>query len=293
MRPSRAAILRRVLKRSLGLLALAGVIALPVWSLWLEPASLRNEDHALDLPGWPAACDGLKVAVLTDLHVGSPFNGLANLHRVVDLTLAARPDVILLLGDYVIHGVPGGTFVPPEEIGPVLGQLDAPLGVYAVLGNADAALRMRMVRALESAGIPVLEDASASVERGACRFWVAGVGDFWETRHDVGAALHDVPDGAAVIAFTHNPDLFPELPARVTLTVAGHTHGGQVYLPFLGRPVVPSQYGQRYAIGHIVEDGRHLFVSSGIGTSVFPIRFRVPPEVSMLLLHGAQRAGPG
>jgi predicted MPP superfamily phosphohydrolase len=292
--PSHTAILPRVLKRSLGLLALAGLVALPVWSFWLEPASLRNEDHALELPGWPVPCDGLKIALLTDLHVGSPFNGLPNLHRVVELTQAARPDLILLLGDYVIHGIPGGTFVPPEEIAPVLGELGAPLGVYAVLGNHDWWLDApRVTRALEAAGIPVLEDASSPVERGTCRFWLAGIGDFWESPHDVGAALRDVPDGAPVIAFTHNPDVFPNIPARVTLTIAGHTHGGQVNLPLIGRLIVPSLYGQRFASGHIVEDGRQLFVATGVGTSIVPVRFRVPPEVSMLILHDAERAGPG
>jgi len=281
-------------KRSLGLLALAGLIALPIWSLWLEPASLRNEDHDLALPDWPPACDGVKVAVLADLHVGSPWNGPPKLREVVALTQAAKPDLILLAGDYVIQGVRGGTFVPPEEMAPVLAGLAAPLGVYAVLGNHDHWFDAeRVTKALEAAGIRVLEDASAPAGRGECRFFVAGVGDFWEGRHDIGAALHAVPDGAAVIAFTHNPDLFPEIPARVTLTVAGHTHGGQVNLPLVGRPVVPSRYGERFAIGHIVEDGRHLFVASGVGTSIFPIRFRVPPEVSMLRLRSAPRSGPG
>jgi predicted MPP superfamily phosphohydrolase len=90
-----------------------------------------------------------------------------------------------------------------------------------------------------------------------------------------------------VVAFTHNPDLFPDVPARVALTIAGHTHGGQVFLPWLGRPVVPSRYGERYAIGHVVENGRHLFVSPGLGTSIVPVRFRVPPEVSVLILRSS------
>ena len=160
------------------------------------------------------------------------------------------------------------------------------LGVFAVLGNHDwwfDAPRMR--RALETAGIPVLEDQSRLLERDACRFWLAGISDFWEGRHDVVRALAAVPAAAPVVAFTHNPDVFPDVPARVLLTIAAHTHGGQVALPLIGRPIVPSRYGQRYAIGHIVEDGRHLFVSSGIGTSVIPVRFRVPPEVSLLTLH--------
>ena len=87
-----------------------------------------------------------------------------------------------------------------------------------------------------------------------------------------------------MLLFTHHPDLFPEIPARPSLVMAGHTHGGQVALPLLGRLVVPSQYGQRYAIGHIVEGGRHLFVTPGIGTSIYPVRFRCPPEISILEL---------
>jgi predicted MPP superfamily phosphohydrolase len=95
-----------------------------------------------------------------------------------------------------------------------------------------------------------------------------------------------------VLLLTHHPDLFPEIPERVSLTVAGHTHGGQVRLPLLGPPRVPSAYGQRYASGHVVEEGRHLYVSPGVGTSILPLRFLVPPEVTVLELHGlAEEAG--
>jgi predicted MPP superfamily phosphohydrolase len=85
---------------------------------------------------------------------------------------------------------------------------------------------------------------------------------------------------------THNPDLFPEVPDRVALTLAAHTHGGQVYLPLIGRPIVPSRYGERYAAGHIVERGRHLFVTVGLGTSILPVRFLVPPEIALLDVRG-------
>ena len=100
-------------------------------------------------------------------------------------------------------------------------------------------------------------------------------------------ALARVGDDAPVIALTHNPDVFPHVPDRVALTIAGHTHGGQVWLPIVGRPIVPSKYGERYAIGHVVEDGRHLFVSPGLGTSIIPVRFRVPPEISIVALRSA------
>ncbi len=281
------------MKKGLGILAgsvAALGLALGSWAFWLEPASLWNEDHEIALPGWPAACDGLRVAVLADLHVGSPWNGLDKLDRIVDLTLAAQPDLVLLAGDYVIHGVVGGSFTAPEPMAERLGRLAAPLGVHAVLGNHDwwyDAARVR--RALEAEGIGFLEDEATELRRGGCGFWLAGISDFWEGAHDVEAALRGIPDMAPILAFTHNPDVFPEVPARVTLTLAGHTHGGQVALPLLGRPIVPSRYGQRYAIGHVVEEGRHLFVSSGLGTSILPVRFRVPPEVSVVSLHREER----
>lgn len=274
--------------RSLGLVSVAIGLALGLWGFWLEPASLRNEDHRLALPRWPAACDGLRVAVLADLHVGSPFQGIGQLEETVELTQQAEPDLILLAGDYVIHGVVGGSFTSPEEIADALSRLRAPAGVFGVLGNHDWWLDARRVRsALERVGIPVLEDASVAIRHGDCQFWLVGVGDYWEGRHDIAAALRAVPADAPSLVLTHNPDVFPEMPARVSLTIAGHTHGGQVYVPGVGRPVVPSRYGERFAVGHVVEDGRHLFVSSGVGTSILPVRFLVPPEVSVIELRDA------
>lgn len=103
------------------------------------------------------------------------------------------------------------------------------------------------------------------------------------TRHDNAVlALHNVPAKSKALCLTHSPDVFPELPATCVLTIAGHTHGGQVDLPFLGRLIVPSKYGQRYAAGLIHENGKSLFVSTGIGTSIIPVRFGVPPEVTIL-----------
>ena len=258
------------------------------WAFWIEPASLRNEGHQLELPSWPTTCDGLRVAVLADLHVGSPFNHLDKLAEIVDLTQAAEPDLVLLAGDFVIHGVIGGDFVAPEPVAQELARLSAPFGVYAVLGNHDWWFDAeRVASALREVGIPLLEDESTRISRGNCEFWLAGVSDFWEGAHDITRALRVVPASAPSILFTHNPDLFPDVPPSVSLTIAGHTHGGQVYVPGFGRLVVPSRYGERYAFGHIIEAGRHLFVSSGLGTSILPVRFLVPPEVSVLELRGS------
>ena len=94
-------------------------------------------------------------------------------------------------------------------------------------------------------------------------------------------------DAAPIVLLTHNPDVFPDVHARVALTLAGHTHGGQVRLPIVGTPIVPSRFGARYASGHVVEGGRHLYVATGTGTSILPVRFRVPPSVVVLTVSGA------
>ena len=261
--------------------------ALALWALWLEPASLRVVSYRLSLPRWPAACSGLTVAVISDLHVGSPFNGVAKLERVVAETQNARPDLVLLAGDFVIQGVRGGQFVAPEVTSAKLGKLAAPYGVFAVLGNHDWWLDGPRVRqAFETSRIPVLENRAVELRRGDCTFWLAGIGDFWEGKPDVEGTLASVPRDAPVLVLTHNPDVFPGIPDRVALTVAGHTHGGQVRVPFIGRPVVPSAYGERFAIGPVVDGGRHLFVTPGVGTSILPVRFLVPPEISLLELRG-------
>jgi len=188
---------------------------------------------------------------------------------------------------FAMAGVFGGVFTPPEPIARELSRLRARAGVVAVLGNQDRRLRRhRVQRALAGAGIRVLEDTAIVLETPSGRLWVAGVSDFWSGPHDLARTLRAVTDSSTpVLLLTHNPDLFPRIPARVTLTLAGHTHGGQVRFPLLGAPIVPSKYGQRYAGGSVVEGGRHLFVSTGIGTSNVPIRLGVPPTIFVLTLH--------
>ena len=271
----------RVLRRiALGLSLTAGVLAM--WSVWWEPSSLTVTEHPLQLD-WPST-RGPRIAVLTDLHVGSPFNDLDRLREIVRRTNAARPDVICILGDLVIQGVRGGTFVPPEEIGEVLADLKAPSGVFAVLGNHDGWLdHDRVERALVKNHVRVVEDTAVRIGTGASGWWLAGISDLWTGRHDITAAMAAAKDdGSPVILMTHNPDVFPGVPPRVALTLAGHTHGGQVRLPLIGRPIVPSAFGQRFAAGHIVEGGRHLYVATGVGTSIIPVRLGVRPAVPVI-----------
>jgi predicted MPP superfamily phosphohydrolase len=262
-----------------------------IWAFGFEPASLTTRKYDLSIPHWNAELAGLRIAVLADLHVGSPFNGISKLNEIVELTNSLNPDLIIIPGDFVIQGVLGGSFVAPEQAAAVLARLTAPMGVWACLGNHDWWLdARRVVAALEKQKIPVLEDNAVRIRRGSAHFWLVGVSDFWEGPHDVRKAMGQVTDDAPVLMFTHNPDLFPTVSSRFSLLIAGHTHGGQVHLPLLGRPIVPSKYGQRFAYGHVVESGRHMFVSPGLGTSILPVRFRVPPEVTLLELHPVKSA---
>jgi len=221
-----------------------------------------------------------------DVHTGAPHVGVDKLRLLVADVNRASPDVVVLLGDYVIHGVVGGRFVEPETTAEVLGALRAPGGVVAVLGNHDWWYDGgRVRRALESRGIVVLENEAVRIVHGGHPFRVAGLADLWTRQPDIKGTLAGLPPGDPVLLLAHNPDVFPEVPARVALTLAAHTHGGQVRLPPFPAPLVPSRYGSRYAAGHVIEGGRHLFVTTGVGTSILPVRFAVPPEVVIVVLR--------
>lgn len=268
------------------LLLIAGGLT---WGFWLEPRRLVVTRAELALPKWPAPLAGLRVALLADLHVGSPHWDLEALRGLVQRTNAEAPDLTLLAGDYLINDVVGGSHVGPEPVARELAQLRARLGVFAVLGNHDwwndgEAVR----RAFQAQGVRVLEGDAVRLESGGAVFYVVGLPDQMERKADPRTAMAAVPPGAPSLVVVHEPDVFadfPELNLAPSLTLAGHTHGGQVWLPGLGRRVVPSAFGERYAYGHVVEHGRHLFVTGGVGTSIIPVRFLVPPEIALLTLR--------
>lgn len=264
----------------------AGLGALLYRALWAEPRDLVLRERELVLPHWPASLDGLRLALVSDLHAGAPQVGQEAVRRVVERVNAARPDLIAVLGDVIDPHVTGGTPVPPEAVGTELAALRAPLGAVAVLGNHDWANDGRgVLRALREAGLTVLENETTTIDVRGMRLCVAGLADATTRRPDVHATLRDVPPGEPVLLLSHDPDLFPQVPARVSLTVSGHTHGGQVDVPLLRGRIIPSRFGDRYARGHVVERGRHLYVTSGVGTSRHPVRLRRPPEVVVLTLR--------
>jgi uncharacterized protein len=262
------------------LAALAG--ATLAWAALVEPRRLVTVRRTLHLPRWPAAVDGLRVGVLSDLHAGAPHAGRKAIARAVERLNAERPDAMLLLGDFTdAHPLWGGR-LPPAAIAAELADLRSPLGTFAVLGNHDwARARHSMWLALSGAGIQVLENRAVK----AGDVHIAGLADLRRRRPDLPRTLEHVPPGAPVILLAHDPDVFPFVPHRVALTLSGHLHGGQVAIPILRLPAIPSRYGERYARGHVVEEGRHLYVTSGLGTSGLPLRLLRPPEIVILELR--------
>jgi predicted MPP superfamily phosphohydrolase len=265
---------------------IAAAAGLAAYAGWIEPRRLVVRESALALPHWPASLAGLRVGVMTDFHGGAPHAGAGAIERWVARMNEAAPDVVLLGGDFTdAHFLFGGR-LDPEPIAERLAALTAPLGAIAVLGNHDwRQFGGRMWTALATAGITVLENDAVALEAPGGRFHVAGVADLRSRRPSAAAALERVPVGEPVLMLAHDPDLFPLVPERVSLTIAGHTHGGQIAVPYVRRPFIPSHYGERFVRGHVVEDGRHLVVSAGLGTSGAPVRLLAPPELLVLALH--------
>jgi predicted MPP superfamily phosphohydrolase len=224
----------------------------------------------------------LRVALVADLHAGAGHFSRARLAATVDAVLALDADVHLLLGDYLDSTPLGDGRARVRDVASELARFPH---AVAVLGNHDwRAAGPAMGWALRDAGVRVLENEAVQVRDG---LWVAGLACARHRFADIGATLREPPPGAAVLLAVHDPDVFPEVPARVSLTVAGHLHGGQVNIPTLRRAMLPTRFGERYLHGHVVERGRHLYVSAGLGTAGLPLRLRRPPEVPVLRLTGA------
>jgi predicted MPP superfamily phosphohydrolase len=217
----------------------------------------------------------IRIAAAGDIHAGTAD---ADRVKAAFAQAALDADLILLAGDLTQHGQVDEVCVVADAC------RDLEIPVVAVLGNHDWHNDGPGMRgALRAAGIPVLENDAHD----AGGVWLAGLEDTRYRSPDVARALRDVPDDAPVIVLSHDPDQFPTVPGRVALTVSGHLHGGQVGVPVVRRPFIPSRFGERYAAGHVVEGGRHLYVTTGIGTTGWPIRLFTPPEAIVLRLMPA------
>jgi uncharacterized protein len=255
----------------------------------IEANTLRVTTYRPKPAGWPQG-QKLSITVIADLHAGGPNMGLARIREMVDVANLQRSDLIVLLGDYFATHRFITEVVPHKVWAAELARLKAPLGVHAILGNHDWWFDIAGTRsALADVKIPVMENDAVLIEHGKARFWLAGIGDQiafklkgianYRGVDDLPGTLAKIRTDDPVILMVHEPDIFVRIPDRVALTLAGHTHGGQVRVPLIWPRFVPSGYGARFAYGHIVEDNRHMIVSGGLGTSIAPVRLGVPPEI--------------
>jgi predicted MPP superfamily phosphohydrolase len=274
------------------------VAAFSAYAVGIEPMLTHVKRYALTPPHWPAGLK-LRIVALADIHACRPWMTPERIASLVEDANALQPDLIVLLGDYIAGMRLVTDRVTPSQWASALSGLKAPLGVLSILGNHDwwndgfaqrAGAGPTIARkALEKVGIPVLENDVVRLEKGGHGVWIAGLADqlaLLPTRDragftgldDLDGTLAKVGDTSPIILLAHEPDIFPKVPWRVSLTLSGHTHGGQVRL-FGYSPVVPSRFGNRYAYGHVVENDRNLIVSGGLGFSILPVRFGMRPEI--------------
>ena len=283
---------RHVLTGAVGLIGLSAS-ATGAYAGVIEPFDLLVTRYAPTPRQWPKKRK-LTISVIADLHAGGPHITLPHIAHIVDTANALNSDVIVLLGDFKAWYQYQIKPIDDPLWAAELSRLRAPLGVWAILGNHDWWHDLHGVRgALAGAHIPVLENDAVLLGPPGQKFWLAGLGDqlaYWlgpgrfHGVDDLPGTLSRVHTDDPIVLLAHEPDIFVHVPDRVALTLAGHTHGGQIRVPFIWQHFVPSRYGARFAYGHVIENDRHLIVSGGLGTSIIPARLGVPPEILHITL---------
>lgn len=253
--------------------------------------------------GWDPALDGFKIVAIGDVHGGSNAVDEAKIRQVVELANEQNPDLVVLLGDYVSQRNYWSKLgdhdlkMPLQTITENLAGLKAKYGVVAVMGNHDDWYgNGEITAALRSIGYTVLDNEIYTIDAGGHRIRILGLRDQlhvinWKQFSD-GLKQVIQKDGGSgpIITLEHSPDVLPIITGDLSISpdlrlmLAAHTHGGQVWLPLIGSPIVPSSYGQKYVYGHVRENGVDMFVTSGLGTSILPFRFMRPPEIAVLTL---------
>jgi len=262
-------------------LAVGSIGFLAVYPIFIERYLVLINNYRIAVPNLPKAFSGVQIVHLADLHYG-PLVPLRLIRNVVERANQLHPDLIVCTGDYVHEK---NSVKQIDEVWPVLAQLIAPSGVFSVLGNhdhwADTARSDYWLQQTRQD----LRHKFIRIEREGHNFWLAGAGDLWEDHRDLDDLLSKVPDKDCRIVLAHNPDTADtKYSARIDLMLSGHTHGGQIVIPFVGPPVLPVR-NKKYSSGlkHSIR-GSKVFISKGIGWTIFPVRFNCYPEIAVLEL---------
>jgi hypothetical protein len=271
------------MRRIVWIVAALGLLLLGVagWGYRNGRADPVVRERTVSLPDWPRDARPIRLALLSDIHIGNATMDVDRLARIVAQVNRAHPDVVLLAGDYVAGHDPVVARAGARDMVAPLAGLRAPLGVVAVLGNHDQSEPVLIAAALRRAGVTVLDNAA--VVRGP--LVIGGAGDAFSHHDDLPATLHAMAGkrGANII-LTHSPDLSLQVPPGVGLVLAGHTHCGQGVLPVIGAPRVFWMPGLRCGI--IRRGGTTTIITAGLGTSGVPLRFGAPPDLWLVALKG-------
>ena len=254
------------------------------YPFFIERNLVRTNVYQIAVPHLPAAFTGFRIVHLTDLHYGFLVS-LSFLGEVISRANALAADIIVCTGDYV-HQRHATAEI--DAVWPLLSQLKASSGVYSVLGNHDHwASTSRSQYWLERTG-QNLRRKTAAIERQGQRLWLAGAGDLWQDPSSLDVLLKDVPVPECRIVLAHNPDTADSTHScRIDLMICGHTHGGQVHLPFVGPPILPVR-NKNYSSGlKSSAGGTQVFISRGIGWAILPLRLNCSPEIAVLELQPA------
>ena len=259
------------------------------WAGIAKAQDMAWKTVTLSPPGWSERTENLHIAVLADLHLGSHTDDTDRLVKIVATINQRKPDMVLLLGDYVNMQPFGGGRIPPSVIAAILEALQTPLGTFAVLGNHDYDYgKDRVAGAFSQAGIQVLENRSRRIISHKGSFMLYGLPDATKGRPNLSNLLGEgEPDANRASSWRTILPASSMCPKGPYLTLSGHTHGGQIRLPRIGAVTNSSKAPMKWTSGHVVDRDRHLYVSNGIGTSVVPFRMGCPPEVNFIHLGGA------
>ena len=268
--------------------AATGTLAVVGDALLLAPNRPRIIRQEFFLPRWPERLNGFTVAMLSDFHY-DPYFSIHPLHAAIAMVNRLHPDLIALTGDFVSVPLVGDetkAAFAAEPCARLLRQMTAPHGLWAVMGNHDDATDAEHVtHALQAENIRVLANQSEPIEQDGSRFWLAGVNDVISGTADLSKTMHGVPAGEPVILLAHEPDFADEASQYpIDLQLSGHSHGGQIRIPFLP-PLYLPELAKKYVWGTYHVGPLTLHTSAGLGTIGIPMRLNCPPEVTVLTLR--------
>ena len=251
------------------------LVSIPIYAVCVAPRRVVVTRHEPVLDGLPSSLDGLRVVHMSDIHLSICIPDQF-VRDAVDTANSLRPDIVVITGDFISRNARNA-----RPCGRMVGELDPPLGVYAVLGNHDHWVDAEEVRrSLEAEAVTVLMNKNTRIAKG---LWLAGVDDIWAGTCDAAAARKGIRADSALIVLSHNPAALAMFSRDDCLVLSGHTHGGHVNLPYLARGVSRLTHAGGRTAGWYKQGRARMYVNRGLGGA--PLRLRARPEIALFTLR--------